>query len=208
MFHDQSFLYCIQETSHLCLLLHRHHFSSEAVSSLFSWILMIKSLLWHLYLSEFWSRSHLLIFILIEMLLSILWLLECVFDICLQIYKCSYICSKIFCEISLLIYLKNSLVFYPWFHRLKIIKLNKIHTILKIHSRVQSCILLSDYSYFHLYSSQNIIIFCDYIFSILSKSCFNRQIFSNDIVISSFFSMCYQVKNSLHSFYLFCKIRE
>ena len=147
-------------------------------------------------------------FILIETLLSILWLLEHVFSIHSQIHRCSYTCLKIFCEMSLLICLKSSLVFYSWSHRLKIIKLDEIHTILRVHSRVQLCVLLSDCSYFHSHSSQNIIIFCSYILSVLSKSCFNRWIFSNNITISSFFLMCYQVKDFSHLFHSFCKIRE
>ena len=169
---------------------------------------MIKSSLWHSYLSESWSRFHLLVFILKETLLNILWLLEHVFNIHSWIHRCSYTCSKIFCEISLSICSKSSLVFYSWFHRLKIIKLDEIHTVLRVHSEIQLCILLSDYSYFHLHSLWNITIFCSYILFILSKSCFNRQMFSNNIVISLFFLMCYQVKNSLHSFHSFHKIRE
>ena len=169
---------------------------------------MIKSSLWHLCLLEFWLRFHLLVFILIEMLLSILWLLKCVFNICLQICRCSYICSKIFYKMSLLTCLKNPLVFYSWLYRLKIIKLSEIHTILRVHSEVQSHMFLSDCSYFHLHDSWNITIFYSYIFFILSKSCSNRQIFFDNIVISSFFSICYQVKNSSHLFHSFHKIRE
>ena len=147
-------------------------------------------------------------FILIEMLLSILWLLEYVFDICLWIYRYSYTCSKIFYKMSLLICSKSSLVFYSWSHRLKIIKLDEIHTILEVCSEIQLCVLLSDCSYFHLHDLWNVAVFCNYILSVLSKSCFNRQIFSDNIVISSFFLMCYQVKNFSHSFYSFHKIRE
>ena len=136
LFLDQLFLCYIQKTSHLCLLLHRYCFSSEVISSLFSQILMIKSLLWHLCLLESWLRFCLLVFILIEMSLSILWLLEHVFDICLWIYRCSYTCLKIFCETSLLICLKSLLVFYSWSHKLKIIKLSEIHMILRVHSEI------------------------------------------------------------------------
>ena len=142
------------------------------------------------------------------MLLSILWQLEYVFSIHLWIHRCSYICSKIFCEMSLSICLKSSLVFYSWLHRLKIIKLDRIHTILKIYSEVQSCILLPDCSYFYSHDSENIVILYSYIFSVLSKSCLNRQIFSNNIIISLFFSMHYQVKDFSHLFYSFHKIRE
>ena len=145
-------------------------------------------------------------FILIEMLLSILWLLECVFDICLWICRCSYTCSKIFWEVFLLIYSKSSLVFYSWSHRLKIIKLDKIHMILRVCSEIQLCILLSDCSYFHLHDLWDIVIFCDYILSVLDKLCFYQQIFSDNIAVSLFFLMCYWVQNFLHSFYSSDKI--
>ena len=165
-------------------------------------------MLWHLYLSGFWSRFCLLVFILKEMLQNILWLLGHVFDICLWICRCSYTCLKIFYKTSLLICLKSPLVFYSWLHRLKIIKLDEIHTVLRVHSEIQLCILLPDCPYFHLHSSQNIIIFCDYIFSVLSKLCLNRWIFSDNIAVSSSFLMCYQVQDSSHPFHSFCKIEE
>ena len=145
-------------------------------------------------------------FILIETLLSILWLLEHVFDICSQICRCSYTCSKIFWETSLLIYLKNSLVFYSWSHRLKIIKLDEIHMILRVHSEIQLCILLSDHSYFHSHDLWDIVIFCSYISFILDESCFYWWIFSDNITISLFFLICYWVQNFSHSFYLSDKI--
>ena len=140
------------------------------------------------------------------MLLNILWLLECVFNICSWIHRCSYICSKIFWKTSLLIYSKSPLVFYSWSHRLKIIKLDKIHMILQIHSEIQLCVFLSNCSYFHSHCLQNVAIFCDYISFVLDESCFYWWIFSDNITVSSFFLICYQVQNFSHSFYLSGKI--
>ena len=107
---------------------------------------------------------------------------------------------------SLSTYLKDSLVFYSWLYRLKIIKLSEIHIVLKIHSEIQLYILLSDYSYFHLHDLWDVVIFCSYISFILNKLCFYWQIFSDNIAVSSFFLMCYQVQNFLHSFYSSDKI--